>query len=190
MTIPGMADALLPRLLPIASLGNPRVGFYICDHCALSRVPQRCYRHTPRMNWGLEHMAIGKGGQMSSIFFNGNLGLYQSWRRRRRGDPKTRSRHFRHTCTSVHHAYIEWFITVQVSVLLGPHRNRIFLGGRHRGERQFSPGLRRTSQQSVQGYCKKMYVHWNSFTGAQIALHSLFGQGSSSLSESDHGLKG
>ena len=39
---------------------------------------------------------------------------------------------------------------VQVSVLLYRCRNQTSLEGRDRGERQFSPGLYRTSQQSVQ----------------------------------------
>ena len=46
--------------------------------------------------------------------------------------------------------------------VLEPHRNQIFLEGRRRGEHQFSPGLHRTSQQSVQGYSAQIYVHWNS----------------------------
>jgi hypothetical protein len=60
-------------------------------------------------------------------------------------------------------------------VLLDPRRNRIFLEGLHRVERRFSPGLHRTSQQSVlalQGYCAKMYVHLNSFTAARRASFS------------------
>ena len=54
-----------------------------------------------------------------------------------------------------------------------PHRNQIFLEGRRQGERRFSPGLHCTSQvsqQSVQGYCIQIYVHWNSFIAARRAL--------------------
>ena len=44
--------------------------------------------------------SIGKSGQASSVFLTGVLRVHQSRRSRRRGDPKTTFRHFRHTCTS------------------------------------------------------------------------------------------
>jgi hypothetical protein len=46
----------------------------------------------------------GKAGQMSSVYLAGVLGVQTSRRSRRRGDPKTRLLHLRHTCTSVCHS--------------------------------------------------------------------------------------
>src|SRR5216684_7749018 len=51
-------------------------------------------------------MTIGKDGQMSIISFTGVLFVQTSRRPRRRGDPKTTSRHLRQTCTSVCHSSI------------------------------------------------------------------------------------
>jgi hypothetical protein len=52
----------------------------------------------------------GRGGQTSSVSLAGVLATQKRCRLRRRGDPKTRLRHRRHTCTSDCHASILFFV--------------------------------------------------------------------------------
>ncbi|KAI0301341.1 hypothetical protein BC826DRAFT_988838 [Russula brevipes] len=47
---------------------------------------------------------MGKAGQISSISLTGVSLLQRSRRSKWRGEAKTRSRHLRHTCTSVCHS--------------------------------------------------------------------------------------
>ena len=61
---------------------------------------------TPQFSWPSLRTTIGNSGQTSSVFLTGVLALQWSRRLRRRGDPKTIFRHFRHTWTSVCHASI------------------------------------------------------------------------------------
>ena len=49
---------------------------------------------------------MGKGGQMSSDVLVGVVSEQTTRRSSRRGDVKTRFRHFRHTCVSVFHLHL------------------------------------------------------------------------------------
>jgi hypothetical protein len=51
-------------------------------------------------------MAMGKGGQISSVVFAGVLPLQARSKCRCPGDAKTIRRHLRHTCTRVSHHHV------------------------------------------------------------------------------------
>ena len=63
----------------------------------------------------LPRMRRGKAGQTSEDLLAGVLVVQQSCRFRRRGDPKTRTLHRRHTCTSDCHDSILLFVSWPVN---------------------------------------------------------------------------
>ena len=109
---------------------------------------------------------------MSRNSSNGNTALYQSRIPRPCGDQKQDLATFgtrAQACTTRKTS----FRLVQVSVLLYRCRNQIFLGGRDRGERRFSPGLDRTvSHRFARVNTQPSEGYWEICTYIEILLWS------------------